>query len=75
MVVFLRAWEHEVKTSDNPRLLLPLIKVAGVKYFAGLIYVIIEVRHSLLTRSIGKHLCDVNQYAISIEKIDKIWFK
>ncbi|CAB4024574.1 multidrug resistance-associated 4-like, partial, partial [Paramuricea clavata] len=38
-----RAWDHEVKTSKKPRLLVPLIKVAGVKYFFSIVYVIIEM--------------------------------
>ncbi|XP_028401691.1 multidrug resistance-associated protein 4-like [Dendronephthya gigantea] len=38
-----RAWDHEVKTSKNPRLWVPLIKVAGVKYFFSLVYIVIEM--------------------------------
>ncbi|XP_028401677.1 multidrug resistance-associated protein 4-like isoform X2 [Dendronephthya gigantea] len=38
-----RAWDHEVETSEEPRLLIPLIKVAGVKYFFRLIFLFIKL--------------------------------
>ena len=41
--IFFRYWNHEIKTSKNPSLAIPLIKLAGIRYISLTIYIVVEV--------------------------------